>query len=399
MAKQVPKQFIYKVQIKTANKEARNELANYLHLDEVYEDRVVVYVRETGFEMIKLNNDTKNFKVLEKRTLETIREDLKNERAEFPSGDEEFHTYDEVIAKLKKVAVENPTLVKLINIGSTHENRDLLGLKITAGGFDNELEKPAMMLMGSHHAREHLSTEVPVLLIDYFIEQLKTSQSFKTLMENRVVYVVPLINPDGALYDIKGRKYQMWRKNRRDNKNSKHWGVDLNRNYGFGWGTGGSSKLTSSDVYMGEEPFSEPETQAVKKFVEAHKNIQTMITFHTFSELILYPWGGKNDGVGGKEQKVFETLARKMASWNKYKPEQSSDLYIASGDTCDWAFGKHNIFCFTFELSPKQSLWTGSAGFYPGAKAIQKTFKANIEPVLYLLRNTENPYGVLPNTK
>ena len=145
---------------------------------------------------------------------------------------------------------------------------------------------------------------------------------------------------------------------------------------------------------MGPKPFSEPETLAVKEFVEAHANIRVLLSFHTFSELILYPWGGKYDGVGGRDQQVFEKMAQTMSKWNRYKPQQASDLYIASGDTCDWAYGTQNIFCFTFELSPK-SMWNG--GFYPGAKVIDKTFQANVNPALYLIEHAADPYAVLNN--
>ena len=133
------------------------------------------------------------------------------------------------------------------------------------------MEKPGLMLIGSHHAREHLSTEVPVLLLDHFVSEMKSNREFKTLMENRVIYVVPLLNPDGAIYDLKDREYQLWRKNRRKNSGFfTTYGVDLNRNYSYGWGTGGSSSWSSSDVYMGKKPFSEPETQAVKKLSLIH---------------------------------------------------------------------------------------------------------------------------------
>jgi len=391
----IKKKFIYKVKIDAKTRKARSKLANYLHLDEINKDNVIVYVRGPQFEMIKLNNEPETFKVLKKTALNGKSKSLRDE-VEFPEGDEEFHTYKEVIDKLNQIAKDNPETVELINIGKSHEKRDLLGVKISAGGFENEMDKPALMLIGSHHAREHLSTEVPILLLDYFMSEMKSNRDFKKLMMNRVVYVVPLLNPDGAIHDLKDGEYQLWRKNRRKNKGFfTTWGVDLNRNYGYGWGTGGSSSWPNSDVYKGKSAFSEPETQAVKKFVEEHKNLKTMLSFHTYSELILYPWGGKNEDVGGKEQKVFETMAQKMATWNNYKPQKSSDLYIASGDTCDWAFGEHKIFCFTFELSPKGSLGAGGAGFYPGAQAIQKTYKANIKPVMYLLENTADPYGVL----
>jgi carboxypeptidase T len=85
-------------------------------------------------------------------------------------------------------------------------------------------------------------------------------------------------------------------------------------------------------------------------------------------------------------------MGKKMASWNGYTPEKSSDLYLASGDTTDWAYEELKIFAFTFELTPN-SIFAG--GFYPGAKAIQPTFNANLEPALYLIEYTDDPYRVL----
>ena len=225
---------------------------------------------------------------------------------------------------------------------------------------------------------------------------IKTDGDFQQLMRGRVVYIVPLINPDGAAFDISRGWYKFWRKNLRKNRGGSY-GVDLNRNYGFQWGRRASNKPWS-DVYRGPKPFSEPENISVKSFVEKHQNIKTMISFHTFSELTLYPWGHKKSGIKiKKDKKVFEKMAIKMSQWNNYKPIQASSLYVASGDTCDWAYGKHGIFCFTFELSPSQKVKKPRDGFYPGARIINEVFKDNIEPTLYLLENTANPYQTIKN--
>jgi carboxypeptidase T len=82
-----------------------------------------------------------------------------------------------------------------------------------------------------------------------------------------------------------------------------------------------------------------------------------------------------------------------MATWNGYTPEQSSALYIASGDTTDWSYGEHKIISFTFELDPKDA-W-GTSGFYPGAAAIPQVQQKNLEPVLYLIEYSDNPYRVI----
>ena len=81
-------------------------------------------------------------------------------------------------------------------------------------------------------------------------------------------------------------------------------------------------------------------------------------------------------------------MAEEMAKMTGYTPEQSSDLYIATGDACDWAWGARGIYAFTFELTPK-SMWAG--GFYPGANAVAATFQKNIRPALYLIDLADDP--------
>jgi carboxypeptidase T len=233
---------------------------------------------------------------------------------------------------------------------------------------------------------------MPLMLAEHLLKNRTTAQ-IGNLLENRDIWIIPMVNPDGAEYDIATGSYRMWRKNRRNNGGGT-FGVDLNRNYGYGWGTGGSSNNPSSDTYMGTAPFSEPETQAIRDFVTSHRdNVSTVISYHTFSELILYPWGGKYDAIENtNDRRVHEIMAQQMAQWNGYTPQQSSDLYIASGDTCDWAYGELGKVTFTFELSPK-SQWNG--GFYPGAGVIDRVFQANLRPMLYMIDLADDPYRVL----
>ena len=87
-------------------------------------------------------------------------------------------------------------------------------------------------------------------------------------------------------------------------------------------------------------------------------------------------------------------MAQTMSQWNQYTPQQAADLYIASGDTVDWAFGVHGIIGFTFELDPSSS-WDG--GFYPGQDVILPVFEKNWEPCLYLIEKADDPYQVLEN--
>jgi len=316
---------------------------------------------------------------------------------DFPKGDAIYHNYKEMQEDLSGTHKLLSPMAEMTTIGKTLEGNDILALHINSDPEalkTGQSSKPGIFFVGAHHAREHLSVEVPLKIARYLAEH-KTDPAIAKLLEERDIWFVPMLNVDGAEFDIASGSYKLWRKNRNKNNGGK-MGVDLNRNYSFGWGTGGSSKDPGNDTYMGTAPFSEPETQAMKAFVDSHKNLNMLLSFHTFSELILYPWGGKDTPITNKKDlAVFETMAKQMSTWNGYKPEQASDLYIASGDTCDWAYGEHGIFCFTFELSPAGGFFPDPMNFYPGPGAIDSTFKANIEPALYMIEYADDPYRVI----
>lgn len=317
------------------------------------------------------------------------------EAHDFPAADSAFHNYSEMSQKLQELSQKHANIAQLISIGKTHENRDIWAMRIS-GDLANADQLPGVIMMGGHHAREHLSVELPIMYIEYLLsEYAKGSEKIVSLINNREINIIPAVNPDGLEFDVATGKYQMWRKNRNRNSNGTY-GVDLNRNYGFGWGTGGSSKNPSSDTYMGATPFSEPESQAIKKYVEANNNTTILLSIHTYSKLILYPWGHIYEGIeNDRDRKVHEVMAQTMAKWNGYTPQQSSELYIASGDTTDWSYGEKRIFSFTFELDPGQ--YEGG-GFYPGAKMIKPVFDKNVQPLTYLLTYADNPYRVIDST-
>lgn len=313
---------------------------------------------------------------------------------DFPTKDSAYHNYAELSTALTDIANKNSDIVTLTSIAKTSEGHDIWALRIS-GDLAHANEKPAAIYMGGHHAREHLSVEMPLMWAQYLISHYRSGDArIVGLINSRDIHIIPTVNPDGMEYDIKDGSYKMWRKNRTRNSDGTS-GVDLNRNYGFQWGTGGSSTDTNSEVYMGTKPFSEIETTAIKNYIEAHTNITVLLSFHSFSKLILYPWGHKYSGIEVINDKaVHEKMAKTMAEWNGYTPQQSSELYIASGDTTDWAYGAHKIISFTFELDPANNGF-GGGGFYPGADVIQPVFQKNIEPSLYLLEYADNPYRVL----
>jgi carboxypeptidase T len=317
---------------------------------------------------------------------------LTHQMKDFPIRDEQFHNYSELWQAMRALANAHPDLIKMSTIGRSTEGRDIPLLTFSIDGQDTT--RPAVFYMGGHHAREHVSIEVPLKFAQYLAAEFAAgNERIVSLLKSRTVYIAPMVNPDGAEYDIASGSYRLWRKSRKNN-GSNVFGVDLNRNYGFGWGGGGASTSPRHDTYRGTSAFSEPETQAIKAFTESHENINILLSFHTFSKLILYPWGHQYEKIpNAADLRVHETMATTMAKWNGYEPQQSSELYIASGDTTDWSYGQLGIISFTFELDPGGGS-SAAAGFYPGQSAIEPTFRKNIEPCLYLLENADNPYRV-----
>ncbi len=374
------------VEFTASTPQERSLIGNLIHLDGMNGDTVFSAVNDHDLELIKTHLP---FLLSNITTIET--EDNPGQEEEYPQGDEKFYTYEEMKAKFEELQKNYPQIVRMISFGRSFEGRELYGLHIT--NHSNKKSKPGILITGSHHAREHLSTDVPVRVAEKII--LNSNQDkIKNLIETREIYFLPMLNPDGAMWDIRGRNYKIWRKNMRSSGTSAPYGVDLNRNYSQGWGGPGSSDRPASDIYRGPNPFSEPETKAVKKFIEENDNISVLLSFHSFSELILYPWGNTTAPLPSeRDQRAYEIMAEEMAKWNNYQPMQASELYVASGDTCDWAWADHGIFCFTFELSPKYQ-W-GPGGFYPGADAIDPAVDDNYNPVVYLIDLADNPYKVI----
>ena len=183
-----------------------------------------------------------------------------------------FHTYAEMVQKLDSMKLQHPTLISSkINIGTTWEGRTIWAVKISDNPETNESSTEAPIYFDAlHHAREPISMEAILYYMYYLLENYGTNPEVTYLVNNREIYFVPIVNPDGYEYNHSTNPNGggSWRKNRRNNSGS--YGVDLNRNYGYGWGlNSGSSGTPSSDTYRGPSAFSEPESQAIRDFTNS----------------------------------------------------------------------------------------------------------------------------------
>lgn len=311
----------------------------------------------------------------------------------FPPAYDDYHNYGEATALLQEWANTYADIAELFTIGQSIEGRELWGLKISDNPTVDETDEGGFFLCGQHHAREILTVESVLYTTQQILENYGVDDYVTYLVDNREIFVVPTVNPDGAEWDQSGASFKMWRKNRRVNDGSSFMGVDLNRNYGYMWGGAGSSGYPGSDTYHGTAAFSEPETAAVRDFLIAHSNINVLISLHTYARLILYPWGHQypriTDQIGYQTHKH---LAEYMAEFNGYNPQQASALYITTGDTTDWAYGELGIISYTFEMDPTQ---LNPMGFYPQASIIPEVVQKNYPAHLLALGLSRDPSLVL----
>lgn len=329
--------------------------------------------------------------------------------ADFPASDSLYHSYAEMVAEIQQAEVDHAEIVDVFSIGKSWEGRDLWAAKVSDNVGVDEPE-PEIMFDALTHAREHLTLEQALYLFKVLTDGYGTDPAVTTLVDNRETWIIFAINPDGAEYDLTGPAdgprgpYRAWRKNRQPNPNSQYIGTDPNRNWDYRWGCcGGSSGSTSSITYRGPRPFSAPETQRVRDFVnsrviDGRQQITSHITFHTNGELILYPYGYTKTDVPVDmtltDQRAFVALARGQAARNGYKVQQSSDLYITDGDMIDWMYGRHRIFSFTWELYPTETATVWGDHYAPDEQIAPQVAR-NRSAILWFMNVAWCPYTVL----
>jgi len=281
----------------------------------------------------------------------------------------------------------------VVSLGKSVEGRDIWAIKISDNVATDEAE-PAILFVGGHHAREWIAVDVPFLLAQKLLDDYPTDSRVRNYVDSGEIWVLPLLNPDGHQYSVTDNR--LWRKNRANNGDGT-FGVDLNRNYSYEWGGSGSSGSTFSETYRGPAAFSEPETKILRDFA-VQNQIRAMISYHSYSQLVLFPWGYTNDPA--PDEALLSQLAGTLAdsifnvSSVRYTPEQSSDLYIASGDATDWLYGETRVPAFTIELRPRSS----APGFLLPESEIQPTFHENYPAALFLIGWTQSG-GTMTNKK
>ncbi len=281
-----------------------------------------------------------------------------------PSVPQDFHSYSSLAAELVGLGRNNSDILSIEDLGTSWENRSLFAARLRV--VNNA--KNVILFMGLHHADEWLSLEQVIYLLHYFLLN-KDDPRVHAVLERADVWFIPLVNPDG--YEYTRSQDGMWRKNRRDNGDGT-FGVDLNRNYGYEWGSSNFGLDTNSSEYRGPAPFSEPETQAIRDFSLEHPPVLS-ISYHTAGKWILFPWSYTRDP--SRDDGLFRGIAQEMAGANGYEIlQEGHSSHLKAGNSDDWLYANFGTLAFTIEL--------GRAHSSRDVNQIGAVVHNNVEPAL-----------------
>lgn len=350
-----------------------------------------------------------------------------------PSGRDAYRHLADYEAELKALAARHPGLVKLITL--PHRSllgREILGVEI-ARDVNVDNGQPVFLQLGTHHAREWPSAEHAIEWAYDLVNAYGKDPQITRLVDATRTIVVPVVNPDGfnlsrewpidlsavlaavklppqvngllpiqdpayiaalladqGVSPLPGTGFSYKRRNCRvqdgrdpapgecENLVNRRRGVDPNRNYGGFWGGPGAGFDVEDDTYRGAAPFSEPEVQNVRELVSTNQ-VTTLITNHTFGNLILRPPGVAAAG-NPPDEPLYRELGAAMAAKNGYTNQHGFDLYDTTGTTEDWSYYATGGLGFTFEIGPSE--------FHPPYAQMAAEYRNNRQAYLVALEST-----------
>ncbi|NXI37934.1 CBPA1 Carboxypeptidase, partial [Galbula dea] len=298
-----------------------------------------------------------------------------------------YHTLDEIYSWMDTLVAHHPSLVSKIQIGQSYENRSLYVLKFSTGGWN----RSAIWVDTGIHSREWITQATGVWTANKIAEEYGQDPSVTAILDSMDIFLEIITNPDGFAFTHSSNR--MWRKTRSVNAGSTCLGVDPNRNWGAGFGGSGSSSNPCSEIYRGPHAHSEREVKAIVDFICRHGNVKSVISIHSYSQMLLFPYGYKT-ALAPNHQELNE-VAKKAVSdlatvyGTKYTyGSVANTIYMAGGTTIDWAYDHGVKYAFTFELRD-----TGRYGFLlPSAQIIPtatETWLALLDIMVHVL---EHPY-------
>ena len=275
--------------------------------------------------------------------------------------DPQYKNPAEIEKLLHDFNTQFPELTEIKEVGKSLQGRSIWALKITNRKISGS--KPSVLFNGMHHAREVMGPEVALDIIETLLRGYGKDNRITHWVDSNQIWVLPMFNVDGN--NIVWTNDTMWRKNARDS-----YGVDINRNYPFAWGScNGSSAARWAQDYRGPSAASEPETNVMMKLVSEIRPVFD-ISYHSYSELVIYPMGC--DGQRTQNADVVETIGKEMGKSIGYTAGTAWEtLYSVDGSDIDWMYSTYQVIPYVIEVNSSRD------GFQPDYSKRQPTVELN----------------------
>lgn len=346
-------------------------------------DSMKTFLRANEFDITGVNYNTNEIEAfLTPEELKIIEAQKANIKFSYPqklslNPDSEYKNPNEIEDFIHAIHAKYPAITEIKSIGKSFEGRDIWAIKISDNA-DLDEQEPVFFVNGMHHAREVMTPEITTDMVEYLTSNYGKNTEVTSWVNNSEIWVIPMLNVDGN--NKMWTEDSMWRKNTRNG-----FGVDINRNYPTGWNScNGSSASTGAQDYRGAGPGSEPETQAMMNFVASVKPVFS-ISYHSYSEIVLYPFGCKPRKTPVDE--AVESIGAEIAKKLDYKPGTPWELlYNADGGDIDWMYVEHQVIPYVIEVN------STFAGFHPNfARWRNKTVERNRPGWMHLLTKLQGP--------
>ncbi|MCA0174857.1 MAG: carboxypeptidase [Proteobacteria bacterium] len=320
-----------------------------------------------------------------------------------------YETVEETFAAAQGFTVSHPQLADWIDAGNSWQKAnggagyDLMVLKLTnknttgVGGSD----KPRLLINAAIHAREYATAPLALALARKLLDGYGSDADATWILDHHEVHLLLQTNPDGRKIAESGL---LKRKNHDTTAcgggSQNAIGVDLNRNFSFSWNVTngqGSSGQPCAETYRGSSAGSEPEVDTIEEYAKVlwpdrrgpaktdaapADTSGIHIDLHSYSQLVLWPWGDTNGQAPNGP--ALQTLGRKFAYFNNYKPQQSVGLYPTDGTSDGASYGELGVAAYTFELG---------TSFFQSCSAYDNTIKPqNLDALMYAAKVVRTPY-------
>jgi len=273
----------------------------------------------------------------------------------YPPEDAGYHDYAEMTTAIHEIAESNPEIAQLFSIGRSFEGRELWAAKVSDHVGTDE-DEPEVLFDGGMHGREHMSTEMAVALFRNLVDGYGRTERITDMVNRTETTIIFNLNPDGSEYDHGSDSILSWRKNRQPTPGSTEIGTDINRNFGYRWGTNPLNASPSAWTYRGPAAWSTPEASAFKRYVDGRvvageQQIRVHVTFHQHGRIVLYPYGYTKGAVPDADDHArLAAMAAEMGELSGYAHAQSSHDEIHVGNQMDWLYATYQIMTFTLEM-------------------------------------------------